>query len=338
MITSTALFLLLIMTFLASSLRSIYGAVPLKELKRRANKGDQFARVIYEVARHGLTADIFLLALSIIGSAFIAVLLADRLPLFLAAALVCLLIVLVIHVLPSRSPKVLKKVAVKLTPYLARLLIKIRPITNRLSRFIRRHRPVTVHTGLYDKEDLIELLEKQKVVPSNRIEATELDIAAHVLTFGEKKVSDHMIPSRAVHFVKNDDSIGPILLNELHESGFSRFPVRDEDNKIVGTLYLRELVEKQKTFGIVGNVMDTNVYYVNASSPLEHVFRAFMSTKHHLFIVVNEFEEVVGIITIEDVIEQVLGRKIVDEFDRYDDMRAVAAGEAQIESQEHIKP
>ncbi len=334
MVVPIVLTILLVITLLAASLRSVYGAVPVKELKRRANKGDQFARIIHEVSRHGLTGDFFLLSISIVGSAFIVVLLADSLPIFTAAVLASLLIVLVIHVLPKHAPKPFRKVAFKVSPYLAKFLVKIRPATNFFARIFRKYRPITIHTGLYDKEDLIDLLQTQKVVATNRIETTELDIAAHALVFGEKKVLDYMVPNRTVHFVKTDDSIGPILLNELHESGFSRFPVRDEEDKIVGTLYLRDLVEKQRTFGIVGNVMNKSVYYVNASAPLEHVFRAFMSTKHHLFIVVNEFEEVVGIITIEDVIEQVLGRKIVDEFDRYDDMRAVAAGEAEIDKRE----
>ena len=50
-----------------------------------------------------------------------------------------------------------------------------------------------------------------------------------------------------------------------------------------------------------------------------------------MFIVVNSFEEFVGIITIEDILEQVIGHKIIDEFDHYDDMRAVAMHQAEKE-------
>jgi CBS domain containing-hemolysin-like protein len=125
---------------------------------------------------------------------------------------------------------------------------------------------------------------------------------------------------------------------ELHKSGFSRFPVTgDKKGEIVGTLYLRDLVAA-KAGGPVSGLMSKKVYYVNEEKPLQHVLDAFLKTKHHLFIVVNEFEEIAGIITIEDVIEQVLGKAIVDEFDKFDDMRAVAALEAKKDRRNHDHP
>ena len=51
--------------------------------------------------------------------------------------------------------------------------------------------------------------------------------------------------------------------------------------------------------------------------------------------VVNGFEEIVGIVTIEDVLEQVLGKQIVDEFDKYEDLRAVAALQAKKDAVKH---
>jgi Mg2+/Co2+ transporter CorC len=68
---------------------------------------------------------------------------------------------------------------------------------------------------------------------------------------------------------------------------------------------------------------------------LYQVLHAFLKTKHHQFIVVNSFEEYTGIVTIEDVLEQVIGHKIEDEFDKYDDMRAVAQHQAQKEHDSH---
>jgi CBS domain containing-hemolysin-like protein len=83
--------------------------------------------------------------------------------------------------------------------------------------------------------------------------------------------------------------------------------------------------------------MSKDVYFVHEDLALQHVLEAFLKTKHHLFIVVNSFEEYVGVITIEDLLEQIIGAKIVDEFDQYDDLRAVASSIAKKQHAEHKK-
>jgi len=133
--------------------------------------------------------------------------------------------------------------------------------------------------------------------------------------------------------VSADDDIGPVLMGELHGTGHSRFPVYEGTKEhIIGTLYLHDLVGTKAT-GRVRDIMSKKVVYVHEKFTLYQTLQAFIKTKKHLFIVVNEFEEYVGIITIEDVLERVIGKLIVDEFDQYDDLRAVAAAAAK---KEHI--
>jgi len=88
---------------------------------------------------------------------------------------------------------------------------------------------------------------------------------------------------------------------------------------------LRDLVDTRKHSKTVHEAMARDVYFVNEQQALDHVLNAFIRTKRHLFIVINEFKETTGIITIEDIIEEIMGREIVDEFDKYDDMREVAS-------------
>lgn len=327
MITILTCILFSLVAAFSASLRPVYSAIPIKELKRRAAHGDQMAHILYQVAHHGFTADALLSAATLLSSAIVVIILSSISSSLIGILLIIIFLWLVFFVLPGRETKWAKRAALPISPYLARLLIKIRPLTNRLARLVRKHRPVTVKTGVFTKRDILQLFEDQKISATNQIEVSELEVAMHALTFGDKKVHEVMTPRRSVHFVEAEEPIGPVLLSELHDSGFSRFPVRKEtDNVIVGTLYLRDLVDR-KNGGIVSNAMSSKVFYVKDNESLEHVLHAFLKTKHHLFIVVNEFEDVVGIITIEDVLEQILGRKIVDEFDRYDDMRLVAAKE-----------
>jgi CBS domain containing-hemolysin-like protein len=129
-------------------------------------------------------------------------------------------------------------------------------------------------------------------------------------------------------------------MDELHATGFSRFPVAKAGTagsaqpQIVGTLFLKDLVGYTGS-GRVAGMMQSKVYYVNETQSLRDALAAFLKTHHHLFVVVNNFEEIVGVLSVEDVLEQILGSEIVDEFDKYDDLRAVAGLEAKAEQAEH---
>jgi CBS domain containing-hemolysin-like protein len=74
--------------------------------------------------------------------------------------------------------------------------------------------------------------------------------------------------------------------------------------------------------------MNPKVYYVNQEQNLKHALAAFLKTRHHLFVVVNGYRETAGILSLEDVIEALIGQKIIDEYDEHDDLRKVAARSA----------
>lgn len=308
---------------LFSNLLTEYRAAPVKELRNRSKQKDPVAQLLIQVAVFGRSVDAILMGLTLFFAALTVALAANIWGTFFAVLFIVLFL-FVIFVWPNNPDRVSRYIARQIAPHFASLLSVLLPVSIRVGRIINRYRPVTIHTGLYDKGDLLELIEKQKVVPGNQIEQAELEVAKHALTFGAKIVKDYMTPRRVIRFVAGDDPIGPVLINELHESGFSRFPVSGEnDDSLIGTLYLKDLVA-HKHGGIVKNAMKSQVFYVNEDSSLESVLGAFLHTKHHLFVVVNEFEEIVGLITIEDVLEQIIGHKIVDEFDQYEDLRAVA--------------
>ena len=95
---------------------------------------------------------------------------------------------------------------------------------------------------------------------------------------------------------------------------------------IIGVLYIRDLLTLvDKRSHRAETVMEQKVYCINQNQKLEKALSAFIKTHHHLFIVVNDYRETAGVVTIEDVIEALLGRKIVDEDDVIVDLRAFAA-------------
>ncbi|PID99143.1 hypothetical protein CSA80_03450 [Candidatus Saccharibacteria bacterium] len=310
-----------------------FGHVSPRELKRRARRGDEVAVLLYRSVSYGLSVRLLLGGFMVLFVYLAVALLERALGMWLAVPV--LLVVGVAGVLfvetKGGASKTSLWLAAKISPVLAWLLERLHPIFDGLSKAFRRLLPLHFHSGLYEKEDLVELLHAQKTQPDNRIPSGEIDLLTNALSFGDKTVADALIPKRVVKSVSVDELVGPVLMGELHGSGHSRFPVYEvRKDTIVGVLYLHDLVSTERS-GQVKGVMRKKITYVHEDFSLYQTLQAFLKTKQHLFIVVNSFEEYVGIITIEDVLEQVIGKLIVDEFDRYDDLRAVAAAAAKKE-------
>ncbi|HLB66306.1 MAG TPA: CBS domain-containing protein [Candidatus Saccharimonadales bacterium] len=325
MLTLISLVALLGFLLLAISLKKSYSSVRPTELKRLARNGDKLAKMLHRAVAYGTSLTILLwLIIGLAGSAFF-VLLTRSVPAW-AAFLASLLVVWFGFAwLPNSRTGLISDYSARwFTPLVAWLLRQFRPVFGRLEQFVNNHVHLQVHTGIYEKDDLLELLKNQKKQLDSRITKDELRIVAGALKFSDKTVAEVMTPRRRVKMVKATDSVGPVLMSELHKSGHSRFPVYEgKTDNIVGILYLHDLVEA-KSGGKASELMSRKVYYVNEDFKLGHVLQAILKTKHHLFIAVNNFEDVVGVISIEDILEQIIGQPIMDEFDKYEDKQTVA--------------
>jgi metal transporter CNNM len=212
-----------------------------------------------------------------------------------------------------------------LSPYLRTYLKLVSPVARPIAHIIDK----TVGPELpsfYSTDELVKILEEHEKSDQSDIEADEIAIVRNAINFGDKLVHEVMTPKSVVASVSKGEILSPEVLQELHKSGHSRFPVIDpETDEVIGTLFIRDLIDVNKHSKTVEQAMDKRVYFVNEGQYLDHALNGFIRTKYHMFIVINEFKEMTGIITIEDIIEEIMGREIVDEFDRYDDMREVAS-------------
>lgn len=195
-------------------------------------------------------------------------------------------------------------------------------------RWLRSAVPIAEDARIDSKDELIHLITSSGQVLNER----EKSLLTGSLQFEDRLVSEVMTPKSVVDTIKKTEMLGPLVLDDLHKTGHSRFPVIEEDiDHIVGILHIKNILTldtSRKHTAKVETAMSKQVYYIRDDHNLDQALTAFLSTHHHLFIVINEFRETVGILTLEDTIEALLGRKIIDEFDAHDDMRAVAARQA----------
>lgn len=197
--------------------------------------------------------------------------------------------------------------------------------TRMLAPFLRgiRERDTSNETNsaLNSKEELIELVKRAPEVVSRE----EYERLVASLQFDEKKVRDVMTPRSMIDAVPVGETLGPLVLDELYKTGHSRFPVYKGDlDHVVGMLYLHDLVDMRRGSQPAKEAMQSKVYFIREDKDLSHALHGFLMTRHHLFVVVNAYRETVGLLSLEDVMEVLLGAKIQDEFDAFDDLRAVA--------------
>jgi CBS domain containing-hemolysin-like protein len=305
------------------------------ELKRQARKDNPDAKAVYPVRAYGVQLWIYLWANIGFLLSCSVLLLHSLVGSFWTIVVNVPLIVLIHGILPwSRWPKPSLHMAAMTSPYVESILKILYPILHWLEGFVGRWIQPDPILLIQSKDELLEIL-RHNAEEFDHVNPDELKIAENALTFGDKSIGDYMTPLNSVHFINIEDSLTPIVLNELHDSGYSRFPVYQGNNQnIVGTLFLKDALQVKST-KTVREVMRSDIYYVNELQTLDHALKAFIKTKHHIFVVVNEFEDVVGVLSIEDVLEQVIGHHLSDEFDKFEDLRAVAKSTAKQKQKDH---
>ncbi len=319
-------------------LYKLYNSVPALELKRLAKEKNKRAASLYKVANYEAALDALLW---IVGTACGVALFiwSARTSWQLAAIVGVLAAYLVVWMPAPRWDGPVGAVAALAAKYYASVLSFLNPVFGRLAGWLPPASRVHLHSGLYEKDDLLKLLNSQNKQVDNRIAEGDLKIAFGAISFGDKLVRQVMTPRRQIKFVGADEAVGPMLMDELHKTGHSRFPVTKDNTKtaspnVVSTLYLKDIIDMQAG-GKVKDYARKDVFYINEDSNLRQALAAFLKTQHHMLIVVNSFEEIAGVLSIEDVFEQIIGQPINDEFDEYESLRAVAAKDAEAERKNH---
>lgn len=323
--TSFILALLLLLLALGGVVvRKTYYYLPLRELKRRAERNDPLAGKLYAAVAYGSSLRVLLWIFIALCSAGGFVLFARSAPVWLSLLAVIGLLWAAFSWLPATRVTALgARLTVLVTPIINWLLNYLHPLLSR-GASVAEKRYSEVHTGLFERSDLLELIEQQQHQRDSRLSEEELEIAKRALNFDNQRVSDILTPRKSIKTILADDTIGPILIDELHQSGQDLILVRESaKGPIVGTLQFKQLDLHSQ--GHVRDVMDSTVYYVHENDSLSEALHAFFVTNHPLFVVVNSFEEYVGVISVENMLRQLFGHLPGDDFDQYADISAVAA-------------
>ena len=149
------------------------------------------------------------------------------------------------------------------------------------------------------------------------IEENEKELINNVFEFNDKVASEVMIHRKEIYAIDVKSEITDILA-DLKEYKYSRIPVYEENiDNIVGMLYIKDLLAYAylKKEAKVKKLM-RDVYFVPENKPINELFRELQKTKHQIAVVLDEYGGTAGLITMEDIIEELVGNI----FDEYDDV------------------
>jgi hemolysin (HlyC) family protein len=172
------------------------------------------------------------------------------------------------------------------------------------------------------RDDLVEIM--RDAAGRDLLDRDSLDMIEGVLQVSEMKVRDIMVPRSQMDVVDKESSPENYLPMVI-ESGHSRFPMVDGDkDKVVGILLAKDLLrylflDKKKRAQFNVHDMLRPAVFVPESKRLNVLLREFRTSRNHMAMVVNEYGGVAGLVTIEDVLEQIVG-EISDEYDIDDDV------------------
>ncbi|MGC3982159.1 MAG: transporter associated domain-containing protein [Steroidobacteraceae bacterium] len=170
-----------------------------------------------------------------------------------------------------------------------------------------------------DRDELLEVLEEAK--ERGIVDEDAFAMLQGVLDVSEQQVRDIMVPRSQMVVISHEAALEDILPAVI-ESGHSRFPVVDEDReKVLGIMLAKDLLrlvhEDEEHFDIKECLR--NAVFIPESKRLNVLLKEFRANHHHMAIVVDEYGGVAGLVTIEDVLEQIVG-DIGDEYDIDDEL------------------
>ncbi|TSE24276.1 HlyC/CorC family transporter [Tepidimonas aquatica] len=173
-----------------------------------------------------------------------------------------------------------------------------------------------LHPGPDSRAELIEALAEAE--DNDVIGAESRVMLEGVLRIADMTARDVMVAAPRMDAL-DIQAPYPELLNTVIDTGHSRFPVYDgERDNIIGILLAKDLLKLQRAPELNLRALLRPAVFVPETKPLNDLLRDFRANRNHLAIVIDEFGRVAGLVTIEDVLEEIVG-DIEDEFDADDE-------------------
>lgn len=286
------------------------------DLERKAHLGDKRAERVLRVRKRSNELLVTLLLGNVAVNAAISIMLGDMTSGIIAGVIATGVIVIFGEIVPQAfCARYALSVAWRTTWIIETVMFVFAPISKPIAWILDKSLGQAAST-VFSKRELAHIIQVHEDDPRSTIDADEERILIGALHYSEKTAEQVMTPRDQAFFVEAGDMIGERLLYRIRENGYTRIPViGGEEREVVGVLYAKDLIGEDETTP-VSKLVRTDIFVrVTPNRKLDEVLNMLLARRSHMAVVTEKSGEWVGIVTLEDVIEEIIGREIHDEED-----------------------
>jgi metal transporter CNNM len=310
--------LLVAASAICSGLNIAVMSLDLSDLRRKAKLGNRAAARVLPLRSNSHLTLASILLTNIAAVSATSLVLSQKLEGLVAGLLSTLLIVIFGEVLPqalfSKNPLAWSSF---FAPVLKTMTVVTFVVSKPLQLLLDQLFPHE-HARLQSRRELGLMIAEHLGTKESELDEDEVEIIRGALQLSEKRVRDIMTDIRHTYWLTRDTDLDDAKIDELKVQGFSRIPIFNSQlTKCYGLLLMKDLVDVDFDDNAY-QVDDMSLYpvqLVGSMTALDTMFRKFISAGTHLIPIERE-DKIIGIVTIEDLIEEILGHEIEDETDR----------------------
>jgi metal transporter CNNM len=313
------------MSGLFSGLNLGFMSLNKEELQRKIKLGGdegKMANTVYRLRKNGNLLLCTILIGNVLVNNILAVYMSEMFSGTIAVVTATALVVVFGEILPqaicSRYPlEIGSKAAPLFRLFMYALWIICWPLSKIMDWALGPEPPVR-HTKL----EIGEMIKDHEADTTTDIDSREALTILGALKFSDMIAREVMTPKKNVFKFYENDTIDDELIESVKKHGHTRIPVfMEKEDKVIGVVLVKNMIGAKRGQGVMD--YSQKAITVTDTDTLGDVLDQFRNARQHLFIVTDEHENVLGIITLEDILEEVFGYEILDETDKYVDMRSM---------------
>lgn len=314
--------LLILCSAIFSGLTLGYFSLDLATLRRKAQAGDAQAAAVYPLRMKGN----LLLTTLLLGNVTVNTILSVYLGSLVSGIFASLLATSLIFLFGEIGPQALFSrhalaFGSKLAPLTRGLMILCYPIAFPVAWTLDKLLGHAMPT-MFSHNEIMQIISEHEVSEHSPIDADEERIVHGALQFSHRQVREVMTPLDQVVLLDENQKLTQQFFEQLSEAGYSRYPVYSGAKpNIIGILYAKDLLTEDEHIAIraTEEALETDILRVRPGTYLDVVLGQMLKRKRHLAIVESRPGSAVGVISLEDIIEEIIQMEIEDEDDAEDE-------------------